>query len=181
MKIKRITGKNGTKQKNLKNYSRNVNGMRRRSKYLQIATVTLVTQFRSQFYNKPIYNIFNLISACHHLFLYRKVPLLRILATFKKLILKRILECNIVVSSIVLQLIEESIWLCDRCDMGRTSITLLDDCMVYFVCVSELPKLHASWFRHIFCLVDSHEKIGKFKHVVPERNDDELGVFCSFL
>lgn len=38
---------------------------------------------------------------------------------------------------------------------------------------------------HRFCavvsLIDPYQPICQFKHVVSQRNDDELGVFCPFL
>ena len=68
------------------------------------------------------------------------------------------------------------------------SLTLIRDSSRALVPVHLLFDLLLYFIRHqsdrlgsVVCLVDTHKLIGQLEHVVPQRDDDELGIFGSLL
>ena len=45
----------------------------------------------------------------------------------------------------------------------------------------DLARVDGDAFGAVVSLVDPYEAVGQLKHVVPERDDDELGILCSLL
>jgi hypothetical protein len=43
-----------------------------------------------------------------------------------------------------------------------------------------IPILHRDALSHVVDFIDAHKPLGEFKHVVPQTDDDELGVFGAF-